>query len=298
MGERRQQERQPGRTVGGRGHLIAAARRSKGWTQEDLAATSGVSLDTIKRVEKNIPAFLSTLKDLCKALEIDLAALLRGPPDCSERAPADPKLLCAVVVISLPDPSTETTATSSSASHDDWSRLWNIVRAVINSLRELLGITDSKSQSSILEPFDIKTGSINVSVVLDSDSLYRVCRLLVEDKLHNLGIIAVEISRSLRETIETRVTELLKESQRLGRHVTIPDSFQERLEIIRQPEVLLMGRLQKQQDQSLQDGQQQNQMVASQEQQRVIDFSDYFPNDLPDENDIQLYEFETASELR
>jgi ribosome-binding protein aMBF1 (putative translation factor) len=57
-----------------RGRRIAAARRSKGWAQEDLAQKTGLRVSTISRIERGISLHPQprTLKVLARILRIDL----------------------------------------------------------------------------------------------------------------------------------------------------------------------------------------------------------------------------------
>lgn len=60
---------------------LKTARERKGWTQEQLAAASGLSQATISNLEANPesrPAF-DTVVDLAKALGLDPQALRFGP---------------------------------------------------------------------------------------------------------------------------------------------------------------------------------------------------------------------------
>ena len=58
------------------GRLVAANRRRKGWTQQQLADNSGVSLDMINRIERGVAAArFRNISRLADALEIDPAEL-------------------------------------------------------------------------------------------------------------------------------------------------------------------------------------------------------------------------------
>lgn len=58
------------------GRLVAANRRRKGWTQQQLADTSGVSLDMINRIERGVAAArFPNISRLADALEVDPAEL-------------------------------------------------------------------------------------------------------------------------------------------------------------------------------------------------------------------------------
>ena len=55
--------------------LIIKQRMLKGWTQEQLAAASGLSKRTIQRVENESTAALETQKALAATFELDFASL-------------------------------------------------------------------------------------------------------------------------------------------------------------------------------------------------------------------------------
>ncbi|MFC7742096.1 helix-turn-helix domain-containing protein [Nocardiopsis composta] len=68
----------------GIGERIARHRAHRGLTQEALAHSAGVSIDVVRRLEQGTrrTARLSTLASLARALDCDVATLLR--PDASE----------------------------------------------------------------------------------------------------------------------------------------------------------------------------------------------------------------------
>jgi len=68
--------------------LIQKLRLQKGWSQEQLAEASGVSVRTIQRLERGQPASLETLKALAAVFEIDLARLQEPPMDTPDAAVA------------------------------------------------------------------------------------------------------------------------------------------------------------------------------------------------------------------
>lgn len=55
--------------------LIRKLRLEKGWSQEQLAACSGVSVRTIQRLERGAKGGLETLKCIAAALDIELSDL-------------------------------------------------------------------------------------------------------------------------------------------------------------------------------------------------------------------------------
>ena len=58
------------------GRLVAANRRRKAWTQQQLADHSGVSLDMINRIERGVAAArFPNITKLAQALEVDPAEL-------------------------------------------------------------------------------------------------------------------------------------------------------------------------------------------------------------------------------
>jgi transcriptional regulator with XRE-family HTH domain len=55
--------------------LIQKLRLQRGWSQEQLAELSGLSVRTVQRIERGQPASLETLKALGAAFEIDFSDL-------------------------------------------------------------------------------------------------------------------------------------------------------------------------------------------------------------------------------
>ena len=61
------------------GENVRAVRHAKGWTQEDLAARSGLAVVQVSRVERGAREIrLTTLLRLIQALDVAPAALLDG----------------------------------------------------------------------------------------------------------------------------------------------------------------------------------------------------------------------------
>lgn len=61
------------------GDNVRAARAERGWTQEDLAAHTGLAVVQVSRVERGVREVrLSTLLRLVSALEVSPNDLLRG----------------------------------------------------------------------------------------------------------------------------------------------------------------------------------------------------------------------------
>jgi uncharacterized membrane protein YhaH (DUF805 family)/DNA-binding XRE family transcriptional regulator len=54
---------------------VRELRLSRGWSQEELAERSGLSVRTIQRIEGGAPAGLESLRALAAALEVDVAEL-------------------------------------------------------------------------------------------------------------------------------------------------------------------------------------------------------------------------------
>lgn len=55
--------------------LIQKLRLQRGWSQEQLAEVSGLSVRTIQRLERGQPGSLETLKSLASVFEIDFSSL-------------------------------------------------------------------------------------------------------------------------------------------------------------------------------------------------------------------------------
>jgi transcriptional regulator with XRE-family HTH domain len=61
------------------GENVRAARKAKGWTQEDLAHESGLATVQVSRIERGVREIrLTTLVRLVAALEIPPGKLMRG----------------------------------------------------------------------------------------------------------------------------------------------------------------------------------------------------------------------------
>src|SRR5262249_42316430 len=61
------------------GAKVKAMREERAWPQEQLAEVSGVSVRTIQRIEKGLPASFDTLKALAAAFKGDVKDLLDPP---------------------------------------------------------------------------------------------------------------------------------------------------------------------------------------------------------------------------
>ena len=55
--------------------LVQKLRLQRGWSQQQLAELSGLSVRTIQRVENGQPASTETLKSLASVFETDFSAL-------------------------------------------------------------------------------------------------------------------------------------------------------------------------------------------------------------------------------
>jgi transcriptional regulator with XRE-family HTH domain len=55
--------------------LVQKLRLQRGWSQEQLADLSGLSVRTIQRIERGLPASNETLKSLASVFEIDFSTL-------------------------------------------------------------------------------------------------------------------------------------------------------------------------------------------------------------------------------
>jgi transcriptional regulator with XRE-family HTH domain len=61
------------------GANVRAARRQRGWTQEDLSRASGLAVVQVSRIERGAREIrLTTLLALVRALEVSPARLLEG----------------------------------------------------------------------------------------------------------------------------------------------------------------------------------------------------------------------------
>ena len=59
---------------------VQKLRLKKGWSQQQLADFSGLSVRTIQRIESGQPASMETLKSLAAVFEVDFANLNPEPP--------------------------------------------------------------------------------------------------------------------------------------------------------------------------------------------------------------------------
>lgn len=55
--------------------LVQKLRLQRGWSQEQLAELSGLSVRTVQRIERGLPASTETLKSLASVFEIDFSTL-------------------------------------------------------------------------------------------------------------------------------------------------------------------------------------------------------------------------------
>lgn len=60
--------------------IVKQERTHRGWTQQQLADVSGLSLRTIQRVENQGQGSMETCSALCSVLEMERGKLLESPP--------------------------------------------------------------------------------------------------------------------------------------------------------------------------------------------------------------------------
>ena len=74
--------------------LVQKLRLQKGWSQQQLADLSGLSVRTIQRIEQGQGASVESLKSLAAVFEIDFSTLqepaMHTPPLASNQPPSDP----------------------------------------------------------------------------------------------------------------------------------------------------------------------------------------------------------------
>lgn len=70
--------------------LIQTLRLKKGWSQQQLAEASGLSVRTIQRIEAGQPASTETLKSIAAVFEVDFSTLTTEPPMDAPTATAFP----------------------------------------------------------------------------------------------------------------------------------------------------------------------------------------------------------------
>jgi transcriptional regulator with XRE-family HTH domain len=64
----------------GNGMVVQKLRLKRGWSQQQLAELSGLSVRTIQRIEGGSPASTETLKSLASVFEIDFSELTQEQP--------------------------------------------------------------------------------------------------------------------------------------------------------------------------------------------------------------------------
>jgi transcriptional regulator with XRE-family HTH domain len=69
---------------------VQKLRLKKGWSQQQLADFSGLSVRTVQRIEAGQPASTETLKSLAAVFEVDFASLNPEPSMTTTATPSDP----------------------------------------------------------------------------------------------------------------------------------------------------------------------------------------------------------------
>lgn len=72
--------------------LIQKLRLQRGWSQEQLAELSGLSVRTVQRLERGQTASLESLKALASVFEIDVTRLQEPDMDMTSAPPLNPDL--------------------------------------------------------------------------------------------------------------------------------------------------------------------------------------------------------------
>ena len=87
--------------------LVQKLRLQRGWSQEQLAELSGLSVRTIQRIERGLPASNETLKSLASVFEIDFSTLqaTQEPSMNTTLNPQQPSFTPAEPSYSNPNPS-------------------------------------------------------------------------------------------------------------------------------------------------------------------------------------------------
>lgn len=70
---------------------VQKLRLKKGWSQQQLADFSGLSVRTVQRIEAGQPASTETLKSLAAVFEVDFASLNPEPPMTTATLPNNPE---------------------------------------------------------------------------------------------------------------------------------------------------------------------------------------------------------------
>ena len=80
---------------------VQIERLKKGWTQEQLATVSGVSVRTIQRIERGETASVDTLKALAAAFNIDFQILKDPSMETTAVATAPAPTIDAEMILAL-----------------------------------------------------------------------------------------------------------------------------------------------------------------------------------------------------
>ena len=155
-----------GRTIKANGPLIKQLRLKKGWTQEDLAEASKLSVPCISNLERSKNVVLNTLRKLSKALDnIDLHFLFAE--DAIPLPPISGDVYILKVRLSKP-PSQEFDEA------DDMTK-------IINELSSLSG--DNR-----MEVIDIRKGSVLIDIEMPLETMEKLIDLFKQGKLKDLGV--------------------------------------------------------------------------------------------------------------
>jgi transcriptional regulator with XRE-family HTH domain len=86
--------------------LVQKLRLQRGWSQEQLAELSGLSVRTIQRIERGLPASNETLKSLASVFEIDFSTLqvTQEPPMTTTVNPTIPSYTPPEPPVAHPNP--------------------------------------------------------------------------------------------------------------------------------------------------------------------------------------------------
>ena len=67
------------------GMIVRKLRLQRGWSQEQLAELSGLSVRTIQRIERGQKASLETARSLASVFEVDISTFETGDPTMTEK---------------------------------------------------------------------------------------------------------------------------------------------------------------------------------------------------------------------
>ena len=156
------------KTVKADGEKIQALRIAKGWSQDDLANVSGISVKTVSTAERGGLVLPCTLNRIARALDEDISKLFYGV----DPMPA-PRRKVLTITIEV----------------DEQIAVLDEATGVVTFLDAL----NAFIQASVLEPKRIKYGSLFITVELTKQEFLRLIASYCDNKLQELGIRSIRM---------------------------------------------------------------------------------------------------------